>query len=138
MNLVVVTLFILWLSYLAFAGWFLVYLFKLSEKKCECALTWHRKVLIALLFIMVMGHILRNVSSMNLLMKNLQGLASTCFIIISLVYIFQLRKIKCGCSNDPARTTMEVLNWMYIGFTAFVLLMLLILSPFISFLKNKT
>ena len=120
--------------YIGLYTWFLVYLFKLSDKKCTCALTWHRKALIALIIIMIVCNIFMKFSSSGGgLVQLMAGIAFLLYLIISLVYIFNLKKIKCDCSKDSARTTMEVLNWLAISFTV---LGLLVSVPFLLFVRK--
>jgi hypothetical protein len=114
---------IYWLLLIGFSTWFLVYLFMLSKKGCKCALTWHRQALITLIFIAVGSQvILKLLPQFSVVINILIAPLTMTFIVISLVYIFKLKKLKCHCSEDPARTTIEVLDWIVISFTAFALL----------------
>lgn len=107
-----------WILLVVFSTWFLVYLFMLSKKECKCALTWHRQALITLIFIAVGSQVaLKLLPQLSFIITIITAPLMMTFIIISLVYIFKLKKIKCQCSEDPARITIETLDWIVITFT---------------------
>lgn len=115
---------------LAFAIWFLIYLTDLEKKGCKCALTWHRQALVAFLIISIIVAFATLFtapkSPVRVLMSMIMLPISISYIVISLVYIMQLKKENCECSKDPARTTIEVFAWIGVALAGLVLLLSLL------------
>jgi uncharacterized protein YacL len=111
----------------AFSAWFLTYLTALEKKGCKCALTWHRQAMMAFIIISLIvsfGMLFTEPNSPLRMITNIIMLPiSISYIVISLVYIMQLKKENCECSKDPARTTIEVFAWISVALAGLVLLL---------------
>ena len=119
----------------AFSAWFIAYLTALEKKGCKCALTWHRKAMIALIMISLVVAFGTLFTEQNSTLRTVSGVVmapiNIAYIVISLIYIMQLKKENCECSKDPARTTIEVFAWIAVAFACLALL-LSVLSMFIE------
>ncbi len=103
---------------LAFNIWFLVYLFNLEKKGCECSLVAQRTQLIIYIILnMFFGFLnLFPLSKLtHIVLYILSVVIAIIYIVTTLVWIFYLKRTKCACSKDPARGTMEVFAWIGVG-----------------------
>lgn len=94
---------------LAFFVWFLVYLTKLEKIGCECALTWKRKFIMAYFFFALTINIVLLVIpglGTSLILSGLVVVFAFAFLIVTIQYVTELKRKKCECSEDFARTVL--------------------------------
>jgi len=112
---------------------FLVYLFKLENIGCKCALNWRRQYIIAFIFISIVWNII------HFLKPSLSKNGFFAFIILFLMfiaftiqYVNNLKRQKCECSKEMTRDIMYVYSWIMVS-----LLCLAVLFAFIYAFSKK-
>ncbi len=130
---------ILYITTIALSTWMLVYTFKLEKENCECALGWKHKYVQALLIIGMISPAISLITSTypyGIIVDMCVAILTLMYIPITYTYIRDMEESMCGCSVDPARTALKVIN--YINIVAISLLVLfLIIIPMVSGYSKK-
>jgi len=117
--------------FLILNSWFLVYVERLESKKCECAISWHRNILQAVLAIMVVlgvGFLLfSHVVPLFHIMQGIMTVTSIVYIVTAFLFIRRIKHEKCTCAQTAAFKVMNILNIIYI-----VLICLAIVASVVS------
>jgi hypothetical protein len=110
---------------LAFSIWFLIYLFNLEKKGCSCSLTKHREYIITFIILSIIFGFANFFTSsyIKVILGILTAVIAVAYIIVTLVWIFYLKRTKCDCSKDPARTTLEVFAWFAVAVASLLAIM---------------
>lgn len=131
---------LLYITSIALSTWILVYTFKLEKDKCECSLGWKHQYIQALLIISM---ILPVISLLTSTFKY-GFIIDVCIVLLSLIYIpvvftyiRDMEKSQCGCSADPARTALKVINYINIASISLLILFLIVIPLISNFLGKK-
>lgn len=133
------------ISILGVALWsyIFVYILKLEKIGCECALDWRRTFIqyyIIVLVLVALSQIANIFTTLPIIVKICLLFGSIAFITITFLYVRDLKKKKCECSDETARDVLEIVNYIQIGIVGFVLLigiyMIYVITRSQSRLKN--
>lgn len=102
---------------------FLVYLGKLEETGCACALNWRRQFIIAFIVFALVWTLASLVMPpfKNLYLAILLTAFRLAFIVIAIQYINKLKKDKCECSEHLTREILYYYAWIAIILAAVAL-----------------
>jgi hypothetical protein len=122
MSSIIYALYLIPIAIIAINIWVIVYTFKLRKNKCECAID-NRLTFIqfALIFNMTIGlFVAMSYGVTNHILRAISIIIGIIYVIISILYIRDMRKTNCACSEDTARDVWEVL--VYISAVLYVLM----------------
>lgn len=117
------------LIYIAVWTFILLYIIRLEEIGCECAIGWRRvfiKYYIMVIIAMVLLSMFGIFSSKQLspFFMTLQFALTVVFITVVYHYIHDLKVQKCKCSEDMARDILEFVNYIQMFLVIFSLLVM--------------
>lgn len=90
--------------------WFLVYLLKLEKTGCKCALTWRRQFIIVYIIVVLTYNVFLigyPKLGQHVVVMLTMTIMLLMFIVFTLQYITELKRTKCECSEDSARTVLQ-------------------------------
>jgi hypothetical protein len=112
--------FVLWSLFLVLNSWFLMYVDRLSTNKCECAMTWHRKVLQgvftalvvigATMIILLFTHMLPFFHFIQAVLF----IVNIVYIITAFLFVRRIKHEKCACAQTAAFKVINIINIIYI------------------------
>ena len=109
-------------------GIFFFYLREMRLSKCQCAENWKRDFLTfatGYIFLYQLALLAQPLLGAQYpFLSLLDSLVSVAFLVTAVIYIQDLKKSKCNCSEKWERTTMEV----YVYFTVAVVAMTVVMS----------
>lgn len=121
--------------------YFLVYLHKLESTGCECAKNWRRDYIMAYCVFSICVLILNfvivgNLTSEKIRLLRLISLATfvlnILFVIFTFQYVHSLKRTKCQCSENLARTIMYIVAFIdaviYAIVGIFILMMIILMA----------
>jgi hypothetical protein len=102
---------------------FLLYLGKLEETGCACALNWRRQFIIAFIVVALVWTLATVVMTpfKNVYLAVLLTVFRLAFIVIAIQYINKLKKDKCECSEHLTRDILYYYAWIAIILAAIAL-----------------
>lgn len=102
---------------------FLVYLGKLEQTGCECALNWRRQFIIAFIVVALVWTLATVVMTPfnNVYLAVLLTVFRLAFIVIAIQYVHKLKKDKCECSENLTREILYYYAWIAVILTAIAL-----------------
>lgn len=116
---------------IALFAWFFKYLKSLEENGCECALDNRRIVLMFCIVVIILGRIAAIFTKLPTGLELVVGLFGLTFIVTTIWYVSYLRKVKCECSENSARTVMEYYSWIVI---LLIPITIILIAPLVSML----
>lgn len=117
------------LTMYALSIWILVYMFKLEKTNCKCALGWKHRFIQVMLFVILLNPflvLLGRKAKIENVVRSITGILSLVYIVITFMYVKELEDSKCGCSEDSARTTMKVINYINIAVLSMFILAMIV------------
>lgn len=124
--------------------WFLVYLMKLEQSGCECALTWRRYYLMAYIAVSLLSNMIVFVnpkvfnSKYVAFVAPILPLLSILFIVFAIQYVTYLKNSKCDCSESAARNVLYVYAWVSVAIIAIAVVQSIIFVYYMWRLKKAT
>jgi hypothetical protein len=102
---------------------FLLYLGKLEQTGCECALNWRRQFIIAFIVVTLVWTLATVVMTpfKNVYLAVLLTAFRLAFIVIAIQYVNKLKKDKCECSEHLTRDILYYYAWIAVILTAIAL-----------------
>jgi len=99
---------------------FLVYLGKLEQIGCACALNWRRQFIIAFIVVALVWTLVTIVMTpfKNVYIAVLLAAFSLAFVVIAIQYVNKLKKDKCECSEHLTREVLYYYAWVSVILTA--------------------
>jgi hypothetical protein len=99
---------------------FLVYLGKLEQIGCACALNWRRQFIIAFIVVALVWTLVTIVMTpfKNVYLAVLLAAFSLAFVVIAIQYVNKLKKDKCECSEHLTREVLYYYAWVSVILTA--------------------
>ena len=110
------------------------YLYRLEKMRCECAQGWRHDFLKYYLLVIIVLAVLKFAGISTLTwpapIVAVIAVSSVAFIVIAYQYVHALKT--CKCSEDTARTVLEIVNYIQIATLAFMVLFTLGLAIFLA------
>jgi len=133
------------------------WIYNLEKIKCKCSKDWKRDFIKYYIYIYLVFIIVSVISFFIILVypkiitsvymkvfsiiKNVVGLLTLINIVISIIYIYNLKKENCICSEDIAREIYYIWNIISASVNLFVIflfiLFFIIMGIFLAFAKSK-
>ena len=121
---------LVYLTIVALNIWILTYMFKLEKNNCKCALGWKHKFVQSMIMILLIyqfiSFFMDKESRVTKGIKMIMGVLAIVYIIITFMYVKELEDTDCKCSEDPARTTLKVLNYINIALISIIIIITII------------
>jgi hypothetical protein len=99
-----------------------VYIRNLEKTGCECAIDWKSDFILVYICIFLPLACWNAFSPFSYTVGAFIGILTLAFIVIVLLYIHDLKKKKCECSESHIRDVLEIVNYIQIGLLGLVLL----------------
>lgn len=116
---------------------FLIYLGKLEETGCACALNWQRQFIIAFIVFALVWTLASLVMPpfKNLYLAILLTAFRLAFIVIAIQYINKLKKEKCECSEHLTREILYYYAWISVILTAIALFSVFVATATVAYVR---
>lgn len=116
---------------------FLMYLGKLEQTGCECALNWRRNFIIAFILVALVWTVGTSLTTSfnNVYIAMLLTAFRLAFIVIAIQYINQLKKDKCECSQHLTREILYYYVWVAVVLTAIALFSIIGAATYATYVR---
>lgn len=116
---------------------FLVYLGKLEQIGCACALNWRRQFIIAFIVFALVWTLITVVMTpfKNVYLAVLLAVFSLAFVVIAIQYVNKLKKDKCECSEHLTREVLYYYAWISVILTAIGLFSVVVASVTVAYVR---
>lgn len=126
-------------------AYFVKYIRDLQAAGCKCAFTWHKDFLFygySILLLMTLGRVIVALFRVNHPMVNTAVQLISAFvgipvIVVTFMFIRMLKAEACECSQDLARTIMEVVNYIQLFLFFITFIVALVISLSFKFMAKK-
>lgn len=99
-----------------------IYIRDLEKTGCECAIDWKSDFILVYICIFLPIACWNAFAPFSYTVGAFIGVLTLAFIIIVLIYIHDLKKKKCECSESKVRDVLEIVNYIQLGLLGLITL----------------